>query len=162
MKKFLMTVLAVLCLFSAFEAAAAKSKKKAKKKTKKITVQWQNDINKAFAEAKKSKKLILLVLNATKPSTEAQNMEKAVFGHKNFGRYAKNLVLVKTDYQKLQKMGKKMPAVWQKYPPEKSGNTDIYPTVYLLDSTGKTLEKFSNTEAKNPSDFLKNFKQLKK
>ena len=165
MKKLLMMLLAFACLLSAFDAAAASKKSKKSKKAKKSKVEkvnWQSDISKALADAKKNKKQIFLVLDAPTSSKEAQALDKAVFKHKNFIKAVKNHVVVKTDYQKLSKMGKKMPAVWQKYPPVKSGNKDVLPTVYLLDSNGAVLEKSAEFGTRNPGDFIKSFKSYKK
>lgn len=165
MKKLLMMLLAFACLLSAFDAAAASKKSKKSKKAQKSKVEkvvWQSDMAKALADAKKNKKQIFLVLNSTTPSKEAKAMEKAVFQHKNFAKAVKNHIMVKADYQKLSKMGKKMPAVWQKYPPLKSGNKDVLPTVYLLDSNGAVLEKSAEFGTRNPGEFIKSFKNYKK
>jgi thiol:disulfide interchange protein len=97
MKKFLMSLLAVLFVFvSAETMAAPKSKKSSKKPVAKTT--WKTDLKSAMAEAAKSKKQIFVLVTGSTWCPPCKNLEKSVLSKPEFlSMAAQSLVLVKAD-----------------------------------------------------------------
>ena len=105
MKRFLLSLLAVSFILTAFtcDAANDKKKKRIKEKIKKSQVvknsaRWHNDLNKALADARQSKRKIFLLVTGSTWCGPCMNLERKVLNHKDFASFAqKNLVLLKVD-----------------------------------------------------------------
>ncbi len=160
-------VLAAFCM--AFDSHGAPSKrdklrkrtKQSKKVEKSAAIVWHKDLAKALDAAKKSKKNILLVHTAPGLSNNCKTFEKSILQSKSFTKYAGSLVLVKIEYTDLKKISKEAAAVAAKYPLARQGNKIIFPTVYMLDHTGRMTDvKFGLP--KSSTNYLKSFRGYKK
>ena len=172
MKKFLFVLLAAAMVFSFNDAVAAcsagkkkviKSSKSARKaknaKNPKSVAKWYSDWSKVETQAKATHRPIMLLITGSTWCGPCQYLEKNVFSHKNFGKFAKrNLVLMKIDIPKDGSKGLRpeMLSLLKKYP--YSG----VPTVYILSEEGKVLEKqVGAKDASEPKFYLRRFKSLK-
>lgn len=177
MKKLWLIALGVLFCCSITEAAPVKnsrSKKsddirrqkildnqKKKRSAAVVTAKWHTDFTAALREARRSNKQILLLVTGSDWCPPCMNLEKKIFGHKNFvPEAAPSLVLLKADFPRKRVQSpqeKKQAAEIIKRYPVKS-----YPTVYLLNSNGRVLDKkvgFSGSGS--PKSYLKSFKGYK-
>ena len=173
MKRLLMCLLALSCIFVCSDSFAAKeskdksqktekakkSKKAQKSKAVKGSAVWNTDLKKALAEAKTTKKPIMLLITGSTWCGPCKYLEKNVFSSKEFARYARrSLVLLKAD---IPAGGKNMPEttkdIIKKYP------SNGVPTVYVLSSSGTVLDKqVGAQDGNNFKTYIKRFKSLKK
>lgn len=170
MKRLLMCLLALACVFVCNDSLAAKdSKEKSKKSQKsqkskknqfsKFSAVWHVNLEKALAEAKSRKCPVMLLITGSTWCGPCKYLEKNVFSSKEFSRYArKSLVLLKAD---IPGGGKNISAdvkkILKKYP------ANGVPTVYILDASGNVLEKQGGSNKGDSfKNYIKRFKTLKK
>lgn len=172
-KKIVVFVLAAVSLYAAVSVQAAETKreamnkkakaeKKAKKEKNPTEIVWQKDMKSALAAAKKGKKNILLIHIAPQVNNNSKLFNKHIIQNKNLVKESANIVFIKFEYKDMKNRSKEAIAADKLYPIEKIGNRVIMPTVYLLDSAGKIIDKKVGFSEKNPASYLKSFKVPKK
>lgn len=114
---------------------------------------WMDDLDKAVKVAQKSGKLILVDFAGSDWCPACMMLEKEVFKTKEFKEFAKdNLVLVLIDFPKGDIISKKRRAVNEKL--ARKFKIQYFPTVYLLDSKGKTIAEL-DYNGDGPKNFIK-------
>ena len=156
MKKFLMSLLAVLFVFvSAETMAAPKSKKSSKKPVAKTT--WKTDLKSAMAEAAKSKKQIFVLVTGSTWCPPCQNLEKSVLSKPEFLSLAsRSLVLVKADIPRGTNPTADAVATMQ-FIKHQGG----VPSAYLLNADGTVLEKQVGFGGGDVKSYLSRFEKYK-
>ena len=121
---------------------------------------WLTDLAKAQAEAKKQHKLVLMDFNGSDWCPACKTLKKQVFSSPEFQAYAKqNLVLVDVDFPENKPQPAKIKKANQALA-EKFG-VDGFPTVIVLASNGKELEKKAGYEGESPTDFIAELEKLR-
>ena len=111
----------------AFNVAAAES-------------EWLTDLSKASAQAKESKKLVLLDFTGSDWCPPCKALHKNVLTSKEFTAFAKdNLVLVEVDFPRSKKQSAELKKANAEL--QKKFAIDGYPTIIVLDPDGKELSK---------------------
>jgi protein disulfide-isomerase len=99
---------------------------------------WSEDYDKALAQAKAEKKLVLLDFTGSDWCGWCIKLDKEVFSQPEFAEYAKNnVVLVELDYPRSKEQTKEIKAQNAKL--EKEYKIQGYPTIVVLDSAGKKV-----------------------
>lgn len=112
---------------------------------------WSTDVEAAFALAKKENKSVLLEFTGSDWCAPCIAMRKNVFSKKEFiDGASKNFVLVEID---LPLKDKELKAKNQPHADKYKVNS--FPTVILLDSTGKEFTRFTASAYPKTEDFLK-------
>jgi thioredoxin-related protein len=124
--------------------------------------EWQMDYERALAAAKSAKKCVLLNFTGSDWCGPCIQMHRTVFSKPAFLNYAKeNLILVELDYprRKLlpEKVTKQNERLSQQYNIDQSG----YPTVVLLDPSGKILGQLEGYSGEGPADIIAWVEQLR-
>ena len=160
MKKFMMCLLAVMFVFASADALAAKKSKKNKSKVQTTKAVWNTDLQKAMAEAKKSKKQIFLLVTGSTWCPPCKNLEKSVLSKPEFlSMAAQSLVLVKADIPRGAKPAAGAIAAMQFV--KHSGGV---PSAYLLNADGTIIDKqvgFGGGDAKSYMSRFKGYKMPK-
>lgn len=160
MKKFLMCLLAVMFVFASADALAAKKSKKNKSKVQTTKAVWNTDLQKAMAEAKKSKKQIFLLVTGSTWCPPCKNLEKSVLSKPEFlSMAARSLVLVKADVPRGARPAPDAVATMQ-FIKHQGG----VPAAYLLSADGKIIDKqvgFGGGDAKSYMSRFKGYKMPK-
>ena len=125
--------------------------------------EWRMDYDKALAEAKASNKYVLLDFNGSDWCGPCIEMKKVVFSKPAFLKYAsKSLILVDVDYPQRKKLPdsvtKQNERLAKQYDIERSG----YPTVVLLDPSGKVLGRLEGYSGETPADVIAWVEKAKK
>ena len=112
---------------------------------------WSTDLEKAFAQAKKEKKAVLVEFTGSDWCPPCIAMRKNVFSKKEFVDAAsKKYILVELDYPKGDK------AIADKNEPyAKKYKIEGFPTVILFDSEGKEFTRFFASQFPDTNAFLK-------
>ncbi|MCX6846272.1 MAG: thioredoxin family protein [Verrucomicrobia bacterium] len=112
---------------------------------------WSTDLDKALADAKASKKSLLVEFTGSDWCPPCIAMRKNVFSKKEFVQTAsKNFILVELDFPKADKeLADKNKPLAEKY------KIEGFPTVILLNSEGKEFDRFFASEFPKTEDFLK-------
>ena len=121
---------------------------------------WFTDLAKAQAAAKKQHKLVLMDFNGSDWCPACKTLKKQVFSSPDFQAYARqNLVLVDVDFPENKpqpaKIKKANEALAEKF------GVDGFPTVVVLASDGKELEKKAGYEGQSPKDFIAELEKLR-
>lgn len=122
--------------------------------------EWLTDLAKAKQKAKAENKLILLDFTGSDWCPPCKALHKNVFSSKEFTDYAKkNLVLVEVDFPR----SKSQSAELKKANKMLATQFDIkaYPTIVILDSSGKELSKKSGYGGEKPDAFIARIEALK-
>jgi thioredoxin-related protein len=140
-----MNIRRAFCLLLAFALITASAR----------ASEWQTDYEQALASAKAANKCVLLDFTGSDWCGPCIQLNKAVFSKKAFLDYAKkNLVLVTLDYPRRktlpEKIIKQNERLAQQYNIDQSG----YPTVILLDPSGKTLGQLEGYSGERPADII--------
>lgn len=111
---------------------------------------WGTDLDKALEQAKKDKKSVLVEFTGSDWCPPCIAMRKNVFSKKEFVEAAsKNFILVELDFPKGDEaVKKKNDPLATKY------KIEGFPTVILLDSTGKEFTRFFASEHPTTEKFL--------
>src|SRR5882672_11063026 len=120
---------------------------------------WQTDLAKAQAQAKKENKLVMLDFTGSDWCGWCIKLNKDVFSTQEFADYAKkNLVLVEVDFPRHKELAadqkKANQALQEKY------KIEGYPTIIVLNPEGKKLGDLGYMNS--PKPFIKKLDDLKK
>lgn len=112
---------------------------------------WSTDLDKALEQAKAENKSVLVEFTGSDWCPPCIAMRKNVFSKKEFVEAAsKKFILVELDFPKGDKeLAKKNQPLAEKY------KIEGYPTVILLDSSGKEFTRFFASQFPKIDDFLK-------
>lgn len=143
MKKTLMAVMAMVAALSVATAA-----------------DWQTDLPKAQAQAKKENKLVLMDFTGSDWCGWCIKLKKEVFDTQEFKDYAdKNLVLVEVDFPRKKEQSAELKkanqALQAKY------KIQGYPTIIVLDGDGKQVGELGYMKG-GPGPFIAELAKLKK
>jgi protein disulfide-isomerase len=122
-------------------------------------LEWQTDLAKAQALAKKENKLVMLDFTGSDWCGWCIKLNAEVFSKSEFEEYAKkNLILVEVDFPRKKKLSQEQ---------QKANNTlqekykiEGYPTIIVLDSEGKQVGKTGYKPS--PKLFIEDLEQMKK
>ena len=155
MKKLFLLLLAIVNLsFLSANAAETASDKPTEP-------QWYTSLDAALKEAAKTNRQILLVVSGSDWCPPCMQLERKILSHKDFLKIAsENLVLLKADFPRRTPQSAQekadASAIIKRYP------IDGVPTVFLLSSTGKVLDKKVGFPGGSPKKYLESFKGFKK
>jgi len=120
---------------------------------------WDDDYDKAIAQAKTEKKMVLLDFTGSDWCGWCIKLDKEVFSKPEFKTYAKsNLVLVEVDFPQARSQSKKLKEQNEKL--QKEHGIQGYPTIIVLNSEGKKVGKLGYQEG-GPKAFIAALDQLK-
>ena len=120
---------------------------------------WSEEYDKALAQAKADKKLVLLDFTGSDWCGWCIKLDKEVFSQAEFGEYAKkNLVLVELDFPRSKEQSKEIKAQNAKL----QGEFKIqgYPTIIVLNSEGKKVGELGYQPG-GPKAFIAELEKLK-
>lgn len=121
---------------------------------------WGEDYEKALAQAKAEKKLVLLDFTGSDWCPWCIKLDKEVFATKEFQEYAKaSLVLVEVDFPNSKPQEKKLKEQNDKL--QSKFHIEGYPTVVVLNPDGKKIGQLGY-EAGGPKPFTAKLESLKK
>jgi len=121
---------------------------------------WTDNYDKALTEAKTSNKKVLLDFTGSDWCGWCMKLNKEVFSTAKFKEYAKqNLILVEADFPQLKKLSKKVQDQNEKL--KAQFGIKGYPTVFILDGDGKTLQQLGYMEG-GPDAFIAKIEEAKK
>ncbi len=122
---------------------------------------WSDDYEKALAQAKAEKKIVLLDFTGSDWCPWCIKLDKEVYEKPKFKDYAKdNLVLVTVDFPNGKHLAKKVKDQNDKLKQE--FKVEGFPTTVLLDGDGKKLGEFSGYVEGGPDVFISKIEALKK
>lgn len=122
---------------------------------------WMHDFDAAKTKAVKEGKPIFINFTGTDWCGWCIKLEKEVFSKKAFQDYAKeNLVLVEVDFPKKKEQTAELKAQNKKL--DKEYGVEGYPTLYLLDATGKKLTEDIGYREGGPEAYVEHLKSLLK
>ena len=120
---------------------------------------WSEEYDKALAQAKADKKLVLLDFTGSDWCGWCIKLDKEVFSQAEFSEYAKkNLVLVELDFPRSKEQSKEIKAQNAKL----QGEFKIqgYPTIIVLNSEGKKVGELGYQPG-GPKAFIAELDKLK-
>ncbi len=121
---------------------------------------WLTDFNKAQAQAKTEKKLLLMDFTGSDWCGWCIKLSKEVFSQAEFQQYAaKNLVLLEVDFPQTKKQSSAQKAANSAL--EKKYKIEGYPTVIVLNGDGKKVGELGY-EPGGPKNFIAQIEKLKK
>jgi len=120
---------------------------------------WETDLAKAQAQAKKENKLVMLDFTGSDWCGWCKKLHAEVFSKSEFEEYAKkNLVLVEVDFPRMKKLSaeqqKANNALQEKY------KIEGYPTIIVLDGDGKRVGQQGYMPS--PKPFIEGLEKMKK
>lgn len=121
---------------------------------------WQTDLPKAQAQAKKESKLVMMDFTGSDWCGWCIRLNKEVFSQPEFAEYAKkNLVLVEVDFPRQKQLSeaqkKANQALQEKY------KIEGYPTIIVLDGSGQKVGELGYMKG-GPKAFIGELDKLKK
>ncbi len=120
---------------------------------------WMHDFEAAKAKAVKEGKPIFINFTGTDWCGWCIKLEKEVFSKKAFQDYAKdNLVLVEVDFPKKKEQTAELKEQNKKL--DKEYGVEGYPTLYLLDASGKKLTEDIGYREGGPEAYVAHLKSL--
>ncbi|MEI8108191.1 MAG: thioredoxin family protein [Verrucomicrobiota bacterium] len=120
---------------------------------------WGDDYDKALAEAKAEKKIVLLDFTGSDWCGWCIKLDKEVFSQPEFKSYAKaNLVLVEVDFPQGKALSDKVKAQNDKL--SKQFAVRGYPTIIALNSEGKQVGQLGYMPG-GPAAFIAELEKLK-
>lgn len=120
---------------------------------------WDDDYDKAVAQAKADKKMVLLDFTGSDWCGWCIKLDKEVFSKPEFKTYAKdNLVLVEIDFPQGKQQTKKLKEQNEKLKNEHA--IKGYPTIIVLNSEGKKVGQLGYMEG-GPKAFIAELDKLK-
>jgi len=121
---------------------------------------WGDDYEKALAQAKAEKKLVVLDFTGSDWCGWCIKLDKEVFSKKEFKDYAKeNLVLVEVDFPQQKAQARKLKEQNEKL--QSQFKIEGYPSIIVLDPEGKKVGQLGY-QAGGPEPFIAKLKELKK
>lgn len=120
---------------------------------------WSDDYDKAVAQAKTDKKMVLLDFTGSDWCGWCIKLDKEVFSKPKFKEYAKeNLVLVEVDFPQGKRLPKKTKEQNEKLKAEHGIRG--FPTIVVLDPEGKKVGQLGYMEG-GPEAFIAALEKLK-
>ena len=120
---------------------------------------WSEEYDKALAQAKADKKLVLLDFTGSDWCGWCIKLDKEVFSQAEFAEYAKkNLVLVELDYPRSKEQSKEIKAQNEKL--QKEYKIEGYPTIIVLNAEGKKIGELGYQPG-GPKAFIAALEKLK-
>ena len=120
---------------------------------------WDDDYEKAAAQAKSEKKLLLMDFTGSDWCGWCIKLDKEVFSKKEFKDYAKeNLVLLEVDFPQSKQQTKKLKEQNEKL--QKEHSIRGYPTIVVLNPEGKKVGELGYMEG-GPKAFVAELDKLK-
>ena len=120
---------------------------------------WSEEYDKALAQAKVDKKLVVLDFTGSDWCGWCIKLDKEVFSQAEFGEYAKkNLVLVELDYPRGKEQTKEIKAQNEKL--QKEYKIEGYPTIIVLNAEGKKVGELGYQPG-GPKAFIAALEKLK-
>ena len=122
---------------------------------------WLTNLTKARTTAKKEKKMILVEFTGSDWCPPCIALKKSIFNTDKFKAYAKeNLVLVELDFPRNKSKLTKEQIAYNKAQAKKFGIRG-YPTVFLLDASGKEIMKKVGFGRASVESYIKMLKEAK-
>ena len=123
-------------------------------------VEWLTDVPKAIMQAKTENKVVLMDFTGSDWCPPCKQLHKRVLTSKEFETYAaKNLVLVVVDFPEKKPQTdaviKANKALAEQY------SVNGFPTIILVDGSGKVLSKDEHTYDDTPKQFIDKIEKLK-
>ena len=120
---------------------------------------WLTDVDKAKAQAKADKKLVMLDFTGSDWCGWCIKLNKEVFSQPEFAKYAKdNLVLVEVDFphekRQTEEVKKANQALLEKY------KVEGFPTIIVLNANGEKVGEAEYMD--NPKAFIAKMEEIKK
>lgn len=121
---------------------------------------WLTDFAKAQTTAKEEKKLLLMDFTGSDWCPPCKALHKNVLASKEFNDYAKeNLVLVVVDFPHTKKLAPEQQKANEAL--AKKFKIEGFPTVVVLDNTGKQLSKDVGYSGESAAEFVAKLKKIK-
>jgi protein disulfide-isomerase len=116
---------------------------------------WQTDYAKALQMAKSQNKRVLLDFTGSDWCGPCIELRKRVLSRPDFGAYAdKNLVLVEIDYPQRKKQSDELKKQNEKLSKQYGIDEKGFPTIMLLDPSGKVLRAFTGYDGETTAGFI--------
>ena len=116
---------------------------------------WETDYAKALAMAKSQNKRVLLDFSGSDWCGPCIELKKRVFSRPDFRAYAdKNLVLVEIDYPQRKKQSDELKKQNEKLSKQYGIDEKGFPTIMLLDPSGKVLREFTGYDGDTTAGFI--------
>lgn len=123
--------------------------------------EWLTDLPQAQAKAKAEKKLVLLDFTGSDYCPPCKELVKRVFSQSEFIAYAgTNLVLVEVDFPFNKPQPEELRKANQAL--EKEFKVEGYPTIIILDSDGKEVQRRERFSGETVKDFIAKLEALRK
>ena len=124
---------------------------------------WNVDYNKAMAKAKVEKKPVLVLFTGSDWCPPCHILESRIFESKKFEDYAKdNLILVMADFPKRKQNQLSIEQQQKNNKLAVKFGIRGFPTVLLLDTNGKVLDKKVGFGGETPEQYIQNIKNKTK
>jgi protein disulfide-isomerase len=147
MKSFLSRILTACAVFAVGSTAAF------------AAAGWGDDYDKAVAQAKAEKKMVLLDFTGSDWCGWCMKLDKEVFSKPEFKNYAKdNLVLMEVDFPQTKRQTKKLKDQNEKL--QKEHRIEGYPTIIVLNAEGKKVGQLGYMQG-GPEAFIAKLNELK-
>lgn len=115
--------------------------------------EWLTDLEKAQQQAKSEKKVVLLDFTGSDWCPPCKKLAKDVFSSQEFKDFAKEkLVLVEVDFPAKKKLSDEQKQANDKL--KEQFKIEAYPTIVLLDASGKELDRFVGYGGASPEDYI--------
>ena len=116
---------------------------------------WPTDYDKALQTAKAENKRVLLDFTGSDWCGPCIQLKRRVFSRPEFISYAeKNLVLVEIDYPQLKKQSASLVKQNERLAKQYGIDEKGYPTLVLLDPSGKIVREVSGYDGENATDMI--------
>ena len=121
---------------------------------------WMTDLDKAKAQAKTEKKMVLIDFTGSDWCGWCIKFDKETLSKAEFKEFAKkNLVLVELDYPNKKQQSAALKAANEKW--KKEYKVSGFPTLVLLDSNGKEIGRQEGYSKGGPPAFIKQIEEWK-
>ena len=117
--------------------------------------EWQTDYAKALETARAQNKRVLLDFTGSDWCGPCIELNKRVFSSKEFRAYAeKNLIFVEVDYPRGKKQSARLVKQNEKLAQQYGIDRKGYPTLVLLDSSGRKLRELTGYDGESAVSFI--------
>jgi len=118
--------------------------------------EWQTDYTKALAKAKAENKRVFLDFTGSDWCGPCIELNKRVFSTKEFHAFAdKNLTFVEVDYPRGKKQSAELVKQNEKLAKEYGIDEKGYPTLVLLDPSGRKIRELNGYSGETTDDFIR-------
>lgn len=116
---------------------------------------WQTDYDKALQTAKAESKRVLVDFTGSDWCGPCIQLKQRVFSRPEFINFAeKNLILVEIDYPQRKKLAAALVKQNERLAKQYGIDEKGYPTLVLLDPSGKTVRELSGYDGETPADLI--------